>query len=417
MARRLFDVPPQEIQLGRRKPMTSEDRSNPLRHDQQEALRSTPEKRALHTQEAMVSAAQPLNASSTPTSDTAVIGKLVREELDRNNKYLEFAQGQIEKDRSFYKHLYTYAIAFIGCLIVVAGFFSYNSVNQMRTDMKTLVDAELATLRATINQELANVRTEVQKRIDTEFRSDNIARLIASAAKERTDNELTGIIRSETSAQVAKGIQEQGPAIQKIVEDQTREAVKTLQPIISRIVTDELEAQVKKSVTPVEAKMKVYEELVTTQRLSALAKNGDRKSFDQLLAIGLMGVTSLSEETKMLAQTTVRDIIRQKHNILRRMKVDFKEKQSPEAMKIILKNSPHIDDRLAAIDNFPQDDVSILPLLIETIQSDNDLEVVWTAFRLFNSMTKQSFEFPNYGQVFEWWNKNRATFDQNQIYK
>jgi len=273
----------------------------------------------------------------TPSAlDIATIGKLVREELDRNNMYLKFAQEQIEKDRSFYKHLYTWAGAFLTLMVAVAGIFSYTSVNQMRTDMKASVDAELVVLRAqakaateeaqtTVKQELANVRTEVQKRIDTEFRNENIASLVARAAKERTNDELNVIIRSETSAQVAKGIQEQGPEIQRIVEDQTREAVTALQPTISRIVTDELDAQVKKSMIPVEAQMKAYEELVTTQRLSALAKNGDRKSFDQLIAIGFTGVTSPSEETKMLAQTTVRDIIRQKKNALRRMKVEFKQ--------------------------------------------------------------------------------------------
>jgi len=222
----------------------------------------------------MLPEAQPLDTPSPSAVDTAAIGKLVREELDRNNKYLEFAQAQIEKDRSFYKHLYTYAMAFLAFMIVVAGIFSYTSVNQMRTDMKASVDAELVALRtqakaatdeaqATVNRELANVRMEVQKRIDTEFRSDNIAKLIANVAKERTDKELTEIIRSETSTQVAKGIQEHLPAIRRIIEDQTREGVKALQPTINRIVADELEAQVMKSVAPVEAQMKEYEELIT----------------------------------------------------------------------------------------------------------------------------------------------------------
>jgi flagellar basal body rod protein FlgB len=68
-----------------------------------------------------------------------------------------------------------------------------------------------AEARSMVSQELANVRTEVQKRIDTEFQSDNITNLVATAAKERTEKELSGIIRSETSTQVAKGIQDEGP--------------------------------------------------------------------------------------------------------------------------------------------------------------------------------------------------------------
>jgi hypothetical protein len=58
----------------------------------------------------MVDATPPPEPSPTPPSlDSAEIRGLVREELDRNNKYLEFAQGQIEKDRNFYKHLYQVA--------------------------------------------------------------------------------------------------------------------------------------------------------------------------------------------------------------------------------------------------------------------------------------------------------------------
>jgi hypothetical protein len=209
----------------------------------------------------------PLDSSGPPAFDAGAIGKIVREELDRNNRYLEFAQGQIEKDRSFYKHLYAFAGAFLAFMVAIAGTFSYTSVSQMRSDMKTSVDAEVVALnaraeaagneaQATVNRELANVRTEVQKRIDTEFRSDNIAALVAGAAKERTDKELSGIIRSETAAQVAKGIRDQSPTIERSVEDQTREAVKALQPTISSIVRSEMETQVNKAVMPVEAQMR-----------------------------------------------------------------------------------------------------------------------------------------------------------------
>jgi hypothetical protein len=367
-----------------------------------------------------------------PSVDVAAIGKLIREELDRNNKYLEFAQAQIEKDRSFYKHLYVFAGSFIAVMIAVSGYFQYASVNQMRSDMKASVDtelgrskAEIAALRAqalttsaeaqsTVGRELANVRTEVQKRIDTEFRNENITSLVSSVAKQRTENELAAIIRSETSAQVAKGIQEQGPAIKRTVEDQTREAVNALQPTISSIISDELGAQVKKSVAPVEAQMKAYGELITTGTLCALAKNGDRKSFDQLFAIGFMGATSPSEEAKVLAQTTVRDIIRQKNNPPLRLSLQFREKQTPDAMKTMLKSSKVREERLAALDNFPPNDTSILPLLVEVIKSDDDLDVVANAIRVFDNLTKQSFEFPNFPQVLEWWNKNRTAFDQDK---
>ena len=52
-----------------------------------------------------------------------------------------------------------------------------------------------------------------------------------------------------------------------------------------------------------------------------------------------------------------------------------------------------------AIDNFPAGDVRIVPLLVESIRSDEDLEVVATAFNSFNAGTKQSFQFPDYAGV------------------
>ena len=122
-----------------------------------------------------------VDVSGPPALDIAAIGKVVREELDRQNKYLEFAQGQIETDRKFDKHLYTYAVGFLAFMVIVAGYFQYTSVSQMRSDMKASVDAEIdrdkaeiaalraqaleasAEAQATVNRELANVRTEVQK--------------------------------------------------------------------------------------------------------------------------------------------------------------------------------------------------------------------------------------------------------------
>jgi hypothetical protein len=126
---------------------------------------------------------------SQPQSDQAApsIIDTVREELDRSNKYLEFAQGQIEKDRTFYKHLYTLVTGFLLVMVASAGFFQYTNVSQMRNDMKASVDATLE-----------SVRTEVKSRIDTEFKTENINNLVEKAAKERTESELTRIIKSET---------------------------------------------------------------------------------------------------------------------------------------------------------------------------------------------------------------------------
>ena len=45
----------------------------------------------------------PPEVTTPPAIDAEAIGKLIREEIDRANKYLEFSQGQIERDRMFFK--------------------------------------------------------------------------------------------------------------------------------------------------------------------------------------------------------------------------------------------------------------------------------------------------------------------------
>jgi hypothetical protein len=359
--------------------------------------------------------------------DVTEVGKLIREELDRNNKYLEFAQGQIEKDRGFYRYLYGFAAGFIGLMVLVAGFFQYTSVNQMRTDMKASVDAELERNKAeiaalsaraaqasaeaqyTVSRELANVRTEVQKRIDTEFQSDNIKAQIATAAKERTEKEFNGIIRSVTSEFVAKGIQEEHPFIQKTVEDETRESVKQLQPTISSLVIAATEEQVKKSVQPIQAQMATYGDYIRIGTLSMLANSDDRNAFDTLVQIDSgKSKDSGNPELLYLARSTLTGILGAKQSGFRTTR-QFNQKQTSDSLKQFMR-SPNTFDREAALDAYPSDDRSILPILVEMIRADRSIDVLIRAVEHFNALTKQSFQFFQTKDILDWWASNQRSF-------
>jgi hypothetical protein len=366
------------------------------------------------------------NAGTAPTTpvDQSTIESAVRAEVERQSKYLDFAQTQIERDRAFYKHLYTVTGTFIGVLLAIAGIFSYSSISQMRADIKQSVDAELSLVhsqataatenaKVTVQQELANVRTEVEKRIDTEFRSENIAQMVATAAKQRTESELESIIRSNVATQVQTGIRAQSADIQREVANQTKQEVQQLQPAISKIISDQLAKQVKDSVAPVEAQMKLYGDTISVERLSILAESGDRHSFDQLAGIGFSDNPDVSTDVKKLAQSTVRGVVKQYNNALRRMHYNFNSKLSNDEMLTVLKTSPNAQDRVAALDNLPQTDAALLPTVVKTIQNDPDLEVVTTAFMVFDNITKQSFYFPDFVGVTAWWTNNRATYETN----
>jgi hypothetical protein len=369
------------------------------------------------------SSASPAQAQSV---DAADIGKLIREELDRHDRYLEFAQGQIEKDRGFYRYLYGFAAGFIALMVLVAGFFQYTSVNQMRTDMKASVDAELernkaeiaalraqaaqasAEAQATVSRELANVRTEVQRRIDTEFQGENIKTQIAAAAKERTEKELTGVIRSATSEQVARGIQDEHPFIQKTVEDQTRESVKTLQPTISSLVKAATEEQVTKTVLPLQTQIAKYDDYVRTGTLAMLANGDDRHAFDTLLQIAVGGSRESSNpDLRHLADSTVGSILSAKESGMRLTR-SFRQQQTPDSLKQLMR-SPNPWDREAALDAYPANDTSILPILVGMIQADGSIDVLVRAVEHFNALTKQSFRFFQTKELLDWWAANQKS--------
>jgi hypothetical protein len=141
-----------------------------------------------------------------------------------------------------------------------------------------------------------------------------------------------------------------------------------------------------------------------------LARNDDRKAFDQLVLLGTQGP---EETVRALARATVLEIVRQKNNILRRMAVKFTQDQTPESMQRILSSSKNKDERLAAMDNFPPNDASILPLLVERIRDDDDLEVVASAFVALDFRAKQTFQFPDYPAVLKWWADHHGAFEHN----
>ena len=355
------------------------------------------------------------------------ISRLIRDELDRNNQYLAFAQTQIEQDRKFYKHLYGWTALFLALMIAAAGVFQYSSVTQMRTDMKDALNAELerdkaeiaavhaeasaatVEVKATVTQELANVRAEVQKRIDTEFKEDNIAARIQEAAKSLTQAKLEEIIRADTTSQVEKGLKAQEPLIQKAIEDHTRETVKELDPTIRASVDRATAEQVARSVAPIEGQMQGFSNVIRIGNLTILARGDDRKAFDYLFRVSVgTAPESTDLELKNLSTTTVGAIMEQKGSELH-LSRSFLQPQTPESMKKLMFDQ-NTFTRITAIENYPENDKTVLPYLVTVVQNDANLTVVNLATRRFNGLTKQAFDFWQEEAIVQWWNAHKEEF-------
>jgi hypothetical protein len=366
---------------------------------------------------------QPPSESGIPLTPEGIT-KLIQEQSERDRKWLEFAQSQGKSDREYFKHIFDRTYLFIGVLVAVVGvagtILGVRSIQQIRDEAKLTVDGEVAKVQTElqrmktevdesaadakrkVQQQLDSAQGEVRRRIDAEFRTEQITSLVRTVAKERTEKELNGVIRTE----VVSGIQQQAGAIQKTVESETKKAVKELEPTIATIVRRETEGQVNKAVDPVRVQMKSYGDTITFTTLATLAKNGDRKAFDTL---NNRQIYANMPDMLPLGETIVTDIVRQYENVLR-MGRQFNGPVTPDEMKNLLEHSPDVNARLTSLDKFPEGDHSIVPVLIRVIENDSNLGVVYTAFRVLNRETKQKFTFPNYGPVFQWWNESKDTW-------
>jgi Skp family chaperone for outer membrane proteins len=293
----------------------------------------------------------------------------------------------------------------------------FRSIQQIRDEAKITVDAEVAKVQTElqhmrndvdesaveakrkVQQQLDSEQGEVKRRIDAEFQTEEITKLVQTVAKERTERESNAVIRAE----VVKGIQQQAPTIHEAVASETKRAVHDLEPTIASVVKAETEGQIANAVDPVRSQMKAYGDEISINTLANLAKNGDRKAFDTLNSR-----VTYADKPSMLefGQTTVQDIQRQYENTLR-MGRDFVNPTTPDQMKDILQRNPDVSGRITALDKFPPGDHSIVPILIQVIQNDSSLEVVYTAFQVLNRETHQQFRFPDYAAVTIWWEQNK----------
>jgi hypothetical protein len=132
---------------------------------------------------------------------------------DGKDRYFEFVQEQMKRDRNFFKHLYIWTAVVAGLLFFVV----HVSVNVLRNDMK----AEVSKTQSQVSERLSGIDANLQRKIDQEFRSGDIANLIATAARERTEKEISEIVRAELSAQLARSLLEQPAAMQQTAEGQT----------------------------------------------------------------------------------------------------------------------------------------------------------------------------------------------------
>ena len=91
-----------------------------------------------------------------------------------------------------------------------------------------------------------------------------------------------------------------------------------------------------------------------------------------------------------------------------RLTRSFRQQQTPDSLKQLMR-SPNPWDREAALDAYPANDTSILPILVGMIQADGSIDVLVRAVEHFNALTKQSFRFFQTKELLDWWAANQKS--------
>ncbi|WP_157235246.1 hypothetical protein [Methylosinus sp. LW4] len=353
--------------------------------------------------------------------DSASVTKAVREELDRENKYFDFAKKQIEDDRKFYNHLYKYASLFITLMVAIVSYSQFSSISQMRsdikssvesarTDMKISFDTARNEMKGSVELALTEVRSEIKQRLNKEFESEKIAALIYNTVKERTEKELSSIIIEETRAQVTAAIKLEDDNVKNLIEERTNKLIDDIQPIIKDEIFKRADETVKAATNEITTKIDDINQITKLSNKVLLARADDRDAFNYLVNIAEGRVQEASNrELQKIADANAMMVVSQTEGGLHLTRT-FKEKQTPESIKKFM-NSDLTWDREAAIDNYPQDDKTIVPDLVRISLNDPSINVAYKATSKINALTGNSFHFWRTEEISDWWGKNKETYE------
>jgi hypothetical protein len=312
---------------------------------------------------------------------------------------LEFVRTQGEKDRAYFDQLFTRTMWSIGLIIAVgiglATFFGLRSLSDMKDEMRKQTQAEIA-----------NMRAEVRNRIDAEFQTPAITRLVQAVAKERASDEINRVIFEEVSKQVKAAVKSQEGEIRKAVTQETQSAVARLGSTIDATVAKQIKDKVEASVRPLELQVAGYREVLDTGAIANAAMNGSRAAYFQLKP-ALASKNPQVQEIAAWATAALDD---------ERMELIKSHGLNPSLTFENLIQLSAIGSqtlRARAVQAMGESsDRKYIPRVIEIIKSDPNLRVLRAALIAFSQLTKSGFQSDEDGikKATEWWEQHKSEF-------
>lgn len=319
-------------------------------------------------------------------------------------RLLSFFQGisnhatkEISDVRSIYKH----TAWILGIIIVCGMYFTYKSASDFRTETRIEADrlqkqmqdrfTELSShMTDTMNRQLIDIGHVVEKRVDSEFKQDNIKSLVENKARTRVEEIAEPMIRSTMS---------------KNIEPQIKEANNKLDHI-------------KLDMKDVDDKLLKLNDSSNFMNAVIRAQGDDREAFDQLKR---WCDDSTFYRKGDACQARWKIVEADARSLIMKPTVTWIEGVEPAAFSFeelgkVFNNTIADHVRAGILDyiwerkDFTKKQKN--EFLVDVIKKDNSLRVVSYASRLLQSESKKKFLPLLIDEVLEWWDKNKDTINR-----
>jgi hypothetical protein len=286
----------------------------------------------------------------------------------------------------------------VAVALAVAGFFGWKSFADMTRTMQS--EARLDT-----RLEIDRMRGEIRKSLNEQFQTAALQQMVRQEAREATSNAATPLIKGEVATQVKIRVDAERGTIAKAVTAQTQLAVAEMTPHIDSQVKQSVDAKVDGAVQPVIQQLDSLKGDIELQLTIARMNADDAEAFDSLVALH-----AFRDSAQQRAVTEAVRSVAMAHNGGMYQTRSFKSVLTEEQLMVALIASESTT-RQAALDTLVSTaKPSMLPRIVEVIQSDPSIDVRCSAYRLFNKVTQQAFVCLDKASLMTWWEVNNSNF-------
>ena len=250
------------------------------------------------------------------------------------------------------------------------------------------------------------MRDEIRTRLDDQFKTPTLQKLVRDAAADSTKTAAEPLIRTEVTKQVKDRVDAEKPTIAAAVTQQTNAAVKQMGPQIDSLVKNTVDSKIATSVEPTVERVKSEADL---QLLITRMDADDAIAFDNLLSLSRAG----DPAQQSLIISALRSVFNA-HNAGMFQVHTFKIQQTDEQLIGHLSDTDSFS-RAAALDALrAKRNLTLLPRTVDMMRSDSSIDVRCAAYRAFNAWTGQSFQCLDVDGTTNWWLQNRQSYSTGQ---